>query len=662
QTTRVYYSDGSTLMGEFAVQNRQIVDIETLPPHVGQAVVAAEDRTFWNNSGVDPVALGRAFVHNLRGGPRQGGSTITQQYIERYFVGNTTTDLKGKFKEAVLAVKVTRSQDKNSILGGYLNTIYFGRGAYGIQTAARAYFGVDAKDLTISQAALLAGVIPAPSAWDPAVNEEMARSRWAYVLDGMVQINAITQEERDAQTYPEVIAPKVANLYGGTRGYLLQMVRQELTGPGGLTEDQLDAAGLTITTTINRAWQHAAVRAVKDLPSDRPENLHVAAVSLDPESGAIRALYGGADFIARQHNAVTQDIAQAGSTFKPITLAAALETGDFHLADWYSGESPMKIHDWKVKNLGNTSYGQMTLLRATMDSVNTVYGQLNDEIGGEATRQTAIAAGIPADTLGLDSDLTNVLGTASPHPLDVATVYATFAAQGVRHTPHIVASVTTPTGDVLYTGATQGERVFAKRTMAELTYALTQVVEGGTGTKALGLGRPAAAKTGTSEEHRSAWFVGYTPQVATAVAFYQEGENGTAVELTGFAGRDVINGGDLPAQVWVDLMVAEHEGLDVEEFPARPKEEVARSQTTPATQPAPPPAPSPTEEAPTPEPTPEESEEPEEEPPSFTPLPSVTATPEPEPTLPEATPTATLPATIEPARALVGRREVGSWV
>jgi membrane peptidoglycan carboxypeptidase len=369
--------------------------------------------------------------------------------------------------------------------------------------------------------------------------------------------------------FPTVIEQKVSNLYAGTRGYLLQEVRAELMARGGMTEAEIDAGGLTILTTIDRNWQRAAVKAVKDLPEDRPKGLHVAVATVDPATGAIRAMYGGADYMKRQQNAVTQDIAQAGSTFKPIALAAALEDGH-ELSEGYSGQSPMKIHDWEVENIGNTSYGWMSLLRATENSVNTVYAQLNNEIGGGTTRQAAVALGLPEDTVGLDSDLTNVLGTASPHPIDMARVYATFASGGVRRDTYIVEAAADPSRTLVYQGKTKGKRVYSKETMAELTYALTQVVEAGTGAKAQELERPAAAKTGTSEEHRSAWFVGYTPQLATVVAFYQEGKKGKVVELTPFAGLPEINGGALPAQVWVDLMRAEHEGFAVVDFPERP--------------------------------------------------------------------------------------------
>jgi membrane peptidoglycan carboxypeptidase len=574
QTTRVYYSDGKTEMGEFSAQNREVVALSTLPDYVGQAFVSAEDRTFWSNSGVDPVALTRAFINNLRGRPRQGGSTITQEYVERYLVGKTTTDIKGKVREAILALKVTRAKDKSAILESYLNTIYLGRSAYGVQTAAQAYFGVDAKNLTVSQAALLAGILPAPTDYDPATSLTKATARWNYVLDGMVKGGYITQSARAAMSFPATITPKVSNVYSGTKGYLLQMVRQEMTTKGGMSEQKLDSGGYKIVTTINKTWQAAAVKAVKALPSDQPDGLHVAAVSVDPASGAIKALYGGADYMTRQQNAVTQDVAQVGSTFKPLALTAALESGDYGLSDGFPGYSPMTIpldngKTWKVENEYNTSYGWSSLLRATEDSINTVFAQLNEKIGPELTRAAAVKAGLPSNTLGLTSDMSNVLGTASPHPLDMARVYATLADQGVRHDTYIVQSATAPTGKTVYSGANKGVRVFDKDVMAEVTYALSQVVQYGTGTEAQNIGRPAAGKTGTTEEHQAVWFAGYTPQMTTVVAMYQNGPDGQVVQLTPFGGRTEMSGGDMPCDVWVDIMNAEMKGMTVEDFPDR---------------------------------------------------------------------------------------------
>jgi membrane peptidoglycan carboxypeptidase len=351
-------------------------------------------------------------------------------------------------------------------------------------------------------------------------------------------------------------------------------------------------------------------------------------VSIDPTSGAIKMIFSGADYLKRQQNAATQDIAQAGSTFKPIALAAALEEG-YSLNQTFSGRSPITIGDWKVANLGNTSYGQITLLKATQSSVNTVYAQLNEKIGGQTTKTAAIAAGVPANTIGLTSDLTNVLGTASVHPIDMARVYATFAAQGVRHETYIVEAAFSAEGREVYSGRNEGQRVFQANAMAEVTYALTRVVQSGTGTAAQRLGRPAAGKTGTSEEHRSAWFCGYTPQLATAVAFYQEGPNGEVVSLTPFGQNSVINGGGEPARIWVEVMKIGLEGLPVEQFPDRPK---SQDQPTPGISPDVEPSVTPSYDAsPTGEP-PEETPSAEPTQPTQTP----SADPSPTPTLPDA--------------------------
>jgi membrane peptidoglycan carboxypeptidase len=647
QTSTVYYADGTTVMGKFQVQNRQIVNVAELPQHVRDVVVAAEDRTFWENAGVDPMALGRAFYNNLKGGARQGGSTITQQYIERYWVGETTTSLSGKFREAMLALKVTREKDKMDILDDYMNTIYFGRGTYGIQAAAQAYFHKDAKDLTLSEAAMIAGVIPAPTNYDPQTNLAAAHSRWSYVLDGMEVMGKLSKSERAALEFPEVYPYEVPEIYAGPQGYLLEMVRQELMAKGGLSDAQIGTAGLKITTTIDKSIQDQAVARAQDMPEDTPPGLHVAVVALDPETGAIKMIYAGDDYIERQQNAATQDIAQAGSTFKPITLAAALEKG-IPLEETFSGRSPIKIGDWTVHNAGNSQYGQITLLRATQSSVNTVFAQLNEEVGGTSTRDAAIAAGLPVDTIGLDTDLTNVLGTASVHPIDLARVYATFAAQGVRHDTYIVASAVSPDGNEVYSGRNKGVRVFSEDSMAELTYALTRVVEYGTGTAAQALGRPAAGKTGTSEHNQSAWFCGYTPQLATAVAFYQEGENGEVVPIEPFGEDAVIQGGGPPARMWVDIMTIGLGDSEVVDFPARPQDRATPSRRAPTAS-ATPAAPT-TDPSASPTPSVDPSAEPSVEPsdqPSDTPSPDPSA--EPSPSEPAPTGSPTTPSTPPPS-------------
>jgi len=642
QGTHVYFADDETEMGSFAEYNREIVALDSLPAHVGHAVVASEDRRFYENVGIDPIAIGRALWNNLRGNPVQGGSTLTQQYVERYYLG-TTTDYVGKFREAILALKIDRELTKDEILEDYLNTIYFGRNAYGIETAAQAYFGKPAAELTLSESAMLAGIIPSPNAWDPENNPERAQERWARTLDFMVTDGWITEAEAAEQTFPETIPHVRSDTYAGPTGYLLDMVRRELVAKAGLTEEQIDTLGLRITTTVDPDAQQAAVDVVDALPEDRPENNRVALVSLDPHSGAIVALYGGPDFVSRPRNAATQDVAQAGSTFKPFTLVAALREG-VPLSTRFPSYTPMEIEgfDRPVNNYDSFNRGNIDLVEATEQSVNTTYALLNVQIGPEKSVEAAIDAGLPEDTAGLAPVPSNVLGPASPHPIDLARAYATFAAQGVRHTPHIVSEVRDAEGNTIFTADTSGEEVFEPDVMAEATYAMTKVIEEGTGVRARSLGRPAAGKTGTSNEGRSAWFAGYVPQLATVVAMYQVGEDGTEESLTPFGEYASITGSTYPTTMWRDFMVAALEDVPVEDFPERPAP--TTSTFTPDV-PSPDPEPTteePTTEEPTEEPTTQEPTtppppEPTEEP-TTPPPPEPTEEPTDEPTLEEPTP------------------------
>ncbi|QTE29487.1 transglycosylase domain-containing protein [Pengzhenrongella sicca] len=607
QTTTVRYAnndDGSpgAVMGTFAEQKRQIVDASTLPEHVGHAVVASEDQSFYDNAGVDPVGIVRAFVNNVRGGATQGGSTITQQYVERYYSDQTTTDYVGKFREALLAVKVTQSQDKNEVLGNYLNTIYFGRGTYGIQAAAQAYFAVDAKDLTVAQGALLAGIIPSPSNWDPAVNPEKAQQRWERVLDNMVAGGWLTAADRAAQVFPPTVEVVASETYAGPQGYLLKMVRDELIDRASFDDAMIDTVGLNIVTTIEQPVQQvaeAAVAGLRDgtLAGVAPDPLtKVGLTSIDPADGAIVALYGGPDYITQSRNAVTQDRAQAGSTFKPFALVAALENG-VSLSKTYSGKSPMTLDGWggdAVRNFGGTSYGQMDLVKATAQSVNTVYAQLNLEVGPAKTADAARRAGL---TTEIGDNPANVLGTDNVRVLDMASAYATFAAQGFHSTPFIVREATyLKDGAVAYRGAGTREQVFQADVMADTTYAMTQVVQVGSGkTWIKPLDRPIAGKTGTSSDNHSAWFVGFTPQLATAVAFYQPTADGAGEDAITPFGRNVdeITGGTWPAALWASYMepvLGLPKYATVVEFPARTNVNRAVPSSTPTI------APTPTEE------------------------------------------------------------------
>lgn len=595
ETTTVYYADNpdgtpGEVMGTYAVQKREIVEFGTLPEYVGNAVVAAEDKTFWENRGVSLTSTARAFLNNVSGGETQGGSTLTQQYVERYYVSETTTDYVGKAKEALLAIKVTNEQTKPEILGGYLNTIYFGRDAYGIEAAAESYFGVGAKDLTLSQAALIAGIIPAPNAWDPAVSPEKAEARWNIVLDSMVDSGFITAAERAEQEFPATVEYVRSEKYRGPQGYLLKMVEDEVArDPLGLDREELDRGGYTIHTTIQKPVQAQAEAAAAKLVAGELTNgeapdshTKVAIATTDPDDGSIVALYGGPDFLTDQINRAEYDAIQAGSTFKPFTLVAALEQG-ISLDETYSGRSPMEVEGWKdpVNNFGDQSFGTIDLATATANSVNTVYAQLNNEVGFDATADVAQRAGI---TTVVDRNPSNVLGVSSVHPLDMANAYGTFAAQGYHSDAHIVASVDNRDGTVAYEADPERTQVFEDDVMAEATYAMTQVVERGSGEDYIKpLDRPIAGKTGTSTGNISAWFVGYTPTLSTAVALSQVGEDGSSqVTITPVGetagGNDLrqVTGGSIPAHLWAEYMgpvLEMPEYSDRIDFPERPKSE-----------------------------------------------------------------------------------------
>ncbi|HYZ46026.1 MAG TPA: transglycosylase domain-containing protein, partial [Actinomycetota bacterium] len=583
QATTVYFANG-TEIGTFAEQKREKVDFETLPPYVGNAVVASEDSTFWTNSGIDPKGIVRAAWNNLQGGGRQGASTLTQQYVERYYL-NTTTSYTGKIREAIIAVKIARSQPKEEVLGNYLNTIYWGRGTYGIQAASQEYFGKDAKDLTPSEAAMLSGIIPAPVSYDPSVNLEMAQARWERTMDRMLAQKFISQAEYDEATFPEFKPKKEAtNTQGGQRGYILKAVRDELTKgeDAPFTEEELDTEGLRITTTIKPKLQRAAVDVAKSLPEDAHKNVRPSIVSMDPRNGRVLAMYGGANYVTQPLNTATQDRAQAGSTFKPFTLIGALEE-DYELTDTFDGNSPKLFPEidaeeggWDVNNFGEIDYGPaIDLVTATANSVNSAYAELNVEIGPETTAEVAKRAGIledPEDPIG--GNPANVLGTAYVRPVDLARAYSTIAAQGYKSTPHIVRKVETLAGEQVFEEDTSQEKVFEADVMAATTYAMTKVVEEGSGQPAQELGRPVAGKTGTSQKNMSAWFAGFVPQMTTVVSLRQyktldleTGKMGGSVTIDPFGGYEQITGGSWPVEAWTDFMQVATEDMDVEEFP-----------------------------------------------------------------------------------------------
>jgi len=568
QSTIIQYSNGEEI-GRIGSENRQIVPLAKIPLNVRHAVLAAEDRGFYSNRAFSITGIARAVLNNLKGGSLQGGSTITQQYAKTAFLTPERT-IQRKIKELVIAIKLENQLSKDQIFENYLNTIYFGRGSYGVQTAAQQYFNRNVDQLTNAQAIVISCILRSPGYYDPSyskANEKRLTDRFDYVVKGMVEAEWLTAEDAAKIKFP-TIAPRVTSgSLSGPKGHIIEAVSKELKGLG-FTEEQLMVGGLVIKTTLDQKAQTAAVDAINKLtPTKVPENLHIALVAIRPGTGEVVALYGGADYLKRQLNDATQAIALAGSTFKPFALVAALESG-IPLTSMWNGDSPQTFDDlgkpYEVGNYGNEGWGQVDLLFATKHSINTVYVPLGQKAGLDKVVSAARRAGIP-ETVAMMPTPSVALGPASPHVIDVANAYATFAAQGIKSKPYLVTSVIGSNKGVLYEGKPQTEEVFSKEVMADLTYALKGVVNGGTGAAALALGRPAAGKTGTSQSNASAWFTGYTPQLAASVSFFRDD---ATQSLNGIGGLTSVTGGSFPARIWTAFMKGALKGEPIMDFPA----------------------------------------------------------------------------------------------
>ena len=686
ETTRIYYADGKTELGIFATQNRESIAYAEMPDTIKQAVVAAEDQSFWTNQGIDPKGIIRAAFSNARGNSTQGASTITQQYVKILYLTQERS-LKRKLKEAFLSLKLQREQSKQEILEGYLNTIYFGRGAYGIQAAAMAYFDIPAKDLNLKQAAVLASVLNDPNDLDPSEGKDAKaelKSRYTYVLGAMADTGDITADEADraSETLPKFPKIQADSQYGGQKGHMLRLVRNELRQMG-YTEEEIDGGGLRVTTTFTPEAMAAAEEGVL---SQKPEGfgdkeLHVAAATVEPGTGALLGFYGGQDYLDSEINWAEAG-GMVGSTFKPFTLATALEEG-FSLKDTFEGNSPYEFPDGlEVRNEGGgdgNDYGaNVAATYALEQSINTAFVDMSASIpdGPEKIFETANAMGIPPAKANKSypgipkvsrdlspEDALITLGRARISPINMANAYATIANGGVRANVHVIKKVEDRTGedpkvyDVVNTDALDPD------VDADVSYAMQQVVEEGTGQAALELGRPAAGKTGTATNDKdqvsSAWFVGFTPQISTAVMYVRgDGDD----QLDGWL--PTYFGAAYPARTWTAIMQQVTEGMDVEEFPppanvdgeaptdGHDPEPTQQPTQRPTKKPSPTDTPDPTDtptDEPTDEPTKNPTGIPTEPTPTVQPTPTVepTPSPTPEPTItviPSPTPSAQPPS------------------
>ncbi|MDR7362306.1 transglycosylase domain-containing protein [Nocardioides marmoribigeumensis] len=630
QTTYVYYDDGKSVLGKFAEQNRTTIPLEDVPQHVQDAVIAAEDATFYSNKGIDPKGILRAAFNNAKGGSTQGASTITQQYVKVLYLTQERSFTR-KAKEAILSLKIHRQLSKDEILAGYLNTIYFGRGAYGIEAASRAYFGIPAKKLDVRQGAALAAMINNPNNLDPAEGEasrSALESRYTYVIDRMSELGSLPSVKGDPYRLPKFPKRKVENSNGGQRGHILKMVHDDLV-KNGFSESEILTGGLRVTTTIDKKVQAAVEAGVPEV-APKLKGLHPAVASVDPRTGALRGIYAGQDYLKSQLNWAVAGGAP-GSTFKAFALATALDYG-YSLKSTFDGNSPIEVNGTEFSNEGEglgESYGSaISLLTATEKSVNTAYIDLADSMdnGVSKIKEHAIAMGIPRNAPGLDDTFSIVLGSATVSPIDMANAYGTIADGGKAKKWYVVQKVKTLDGSRPYKHNVRTTAAISEDVAADTSYALQQVAIAGTGQNANVIGRPIAGKTGTATTDgghvRSSWFVGYTPQLATAVMYVRGNGN---QPLDGFLSS--FFGADYPARTWAAVMGKALEGEEEIPFPPPANLEQTAEGHEPYT-----PPPSPTY---TPSPT---------KSPSKSPSSSPTPTDAPSPSgPPSSTPTATPP-------------------
>ena len=549
-SSQVFDSHGRLITTLHSDQNRLPIDINKVPQNLQNAFIAAEDNRFYEHIGIDPIGIFRAIFANLTNrGIAQGGSTITQQLAKNAFLSQEQT-LKRKIQEAMLALEIEHKYSKKEILEMYMNQIYFGQGAYGIQTAAKTYFNKDVNELTLTQCAMLAGLPKSPNYYSPFNNLNEAKKRKNVVLDQMVKYGYVSAAEaEDAKNQDLGLSKshqsKEADEYASFIDYVSQQVAKKYG------DDALYKEGLKIYTTMDVDKQHAAVRAMRNLPNNYTDENgltqpQAAIVSIDPKTGHILAMVGGRG--QDSFNRASMAVRQPGSAFKPFVYLTALQHD--MTPDTTMNDQPVTYGSWSPKNAGGSYSGTMTLSDALAHSVNTIAVQLADQVGTKNIIANAKKMGIT--TLDAkDDNLAMALGglTKGVTPLEMASAYGTFANKGVHVKPTAIVKILDRNGNVLEDASTLEKeetktRVMSEREAYEMTTMLEGVIDHGTGTAAA-IGRPAAGKTGTTDDNKDAWFVGYTPDIVTAVWIGDD---------TGSHSLGEIYGGTIPAEIWKDYM------------------------------------------------------------------------------------------------------------
>ncbi|MFJ9849574.1 transglycosylase domain-containing protein [Streptomyces sp. NPDC101150] len=587
QSNVFQYADGKIIARDGTV-NRETVPLAKIPKEVQNTFVAAENKTFYHDSGVDLWGTARGILNTLMGHGKQGGSTITQQYVKNYYLTSEQTVTR-KLQEIVISLKVDDKLSKKQILEGYINTSYYGRGAYGIQAAAQAYYRKDVEKLSVSEGAYLASLLQAPSQYDwtsaTPTGRKLVKQRWAYTLNNMVEMHWLSPSKRAKQTFDSAVPKPPKPLPGvtGQKSYLIDEAKRELFAQG-VDEKQFEAGGWTVTLGIDRKKQQALEKSVKhrlldDLDAKQRKddaNAQLGAASVDPKTGHIVALYGGEGPPKHYRNNATREDYQAASTFKPLILASAMESGaktqdgvPITPATIYSGHNRRPVVNstkpFAPPNEDEHDYGNISVQTATNNSVNAVFAQMGADVGLGEIKKTAVSLGLNGERMDVQPAMT--LGTMGASPLQMAGAYATLDNHGKKVTPTIVTSATHGE-EKLRLRDPIGGQVLSQRTADTVTSVLTGVVNDGTASQAVkNTAYEAAGKTGTSDDDKSAWFVGYTPKLVTAVGMFGESPNGGAqVTLKGTGGGGRVNGGGYPAQVWADYTQAALGGRTGDKF------------------------------------------------------------------------------------------------
>lgn len=561
-SSQVFDSQGKLITTLHSDQNRLPIDINKVPKNLQNAFIAAEDNRFYDHIGVDPIGILRAVVTNLTNrGIAQGGSTITQQLAKNAFLSQDQT-LKRKIQEAILALELERKYSKKEILEMYMNQIYFGRGAYGIQTAAHTYFGKDVGDLTLAECAMIAGLPKSPNYYSSSVNEATARKN--VVVGQMEKYGYITpsQAEEAKKASLDIKQKSTSNTTDET-SYFIDYVTQEIAQKYG--DDALYKDGLKIYTTLDTDKQHAAVQAMRHLPETHTDDQGLtqpqgAIISIDPKTGHILAMVGGRG--QDSFNRASMAVRQPGSAFKPFVYMTAMEHD--MTPDTIMEDKKVEYGGWSPHNDDNSYQGRMPLWKALALSVNTVAVQLADKVGPSNVIANAKKLGITTlveDGSSNDDNLASAaLGglTKGVTPLEMAAAYGAFANKGVYIKPTAIVKILDRNGNVLEDNSSdvQKTQVMSEKMAYEMTSILEGVITRGTGTAA-SIGRPAAGKTGTTDDNHDAWFIGYTPDIVTAVWIGDD---------TGSQSLGEIYGGTVPAQIWHDYMASAVSGTSADDF------------------------------------------------------------------------------------------------